>query len=51
MKISLKDGKYIDVKFWSFAWKVFLTQIVINIISLIIGFIIFGIISSIIGLG
>lgn len=51
MKIKLKDGKELDVCFWSFAWKVLLTQIVINIILLIIGFILFAVIESFIGLG
>ena len=52
MKIKLKDGKYIDVEFWSFAWKSFLAQsvfgIVIWLILIAVSFAIFGTLSSII---
>lgn len=46
MKIKLKDGKYIDVDFWSFGWKSFLAQLVFMIILWIISVIIFVIIST-----
>jgi hypothetical protein len=41
MKISLKDGKYIDVKFWSFAFQVFMSQLVMNIVVVLVCFLIF----------
>lgn len=36
MKIKLKDGKELDVCFWSFAFEVFMAQLVFNIIILIV---------------